>query len=262
VKSTRFLLSYLRYYLTASTKHAIHSPFVFELLTTVIESRDKHPQTAEIEGLRKKLMASEEEIEVQDLGAGSQRMTGSRRHIREIAKHSAKSQKYGQLLFRLSKHFHPSRILELGTSFGISTLYLQAGTDQAEMTTMEGCTAIAAVARQNFLDLRIPNIRLLEGTFENLLPTYLKGIEKTDLIFFDGNHRLQPTLDYFRLCLKNAGNDTLFIFDDIHWTDEMTLAWEEIKNHPSVTITIDLFFLGLVFFRKQQQEKQHFIIRF
>jgi predicted O-methyltransferase YrrM len=261
VKSIRILLSYVGYYLSASTKHDIHSPFVFELLTTVIEGREQHPQTTEIEALRKKLLGSNHEIEVLDLGAGSRRLKGNLRSIRNIVKYSAKSPKYCQLLYRLCKRFHPIEILELGTSLGISTLYLNTGNEDVKLSTIEGCPAVAAVARQNFLGLNIHTINLIEGDFETILPHYLRKAATTDLVFFDGNHRLQPTLDYFRLCLEKATPDSLFILDDIHWTKEMNCAWKEIKNHPSVTLTIDLFFMGLVFFRKGQ-EKQHFTIRY
>jgi hypothetical protein len=42
----------------------------------------------------------------------------------------------------------------------------------------------------------------------------------------------------------------------------MEKAWEEIKQHPHVTLTIDLFFIGLVFVRQAQKEKEHFVIRY
>jgi predicted O-methyltransferase YrrM len=86
-------------------------------------------------------------------------------------------------------------------------------------------------------------------------------MQTLDLVFFDGNHRYQPTMNYFNLCLKKANENSVFVFDDIYWSNEMTKAWEEIKNHKDVTVTIDLFSVGLVFFRTQQA-KQHFILKF
>jgi len=52
------------------------------------------------------------------------------------------------------------------------------------------------------------------------------------------------------------------VFDDIHWSAEMEKAWLEIKSHPSVQYTIDIFFLGFVFFRPDFKVKQNFSIRF
>ncbi|MCC7526845.1 MAG: SAM-dependent methyltransferase, partial [Chitinophagaceae bacterium] len=78
----------------------------------------------------------------------------------------------------------------------------------------------------------------------------------------DGNHRKEPTLAYFNQLMRHAGNNSLFIFDDIHWSAEMEEAWRDIQLHPAVTCSIDLFFIGIVFFTPDIKEKQHFTIRF
>ena len=80
------------------------------------------------------------------------------------------------------------------------------------------------------------------------------------MVYFDGNHQKAATLEYFQHCLQFVNNESFFIFDDIHWSKEMESAWEEIKKHPKVKVTIDTFQWGIVFFRKEQ-EKEHFIIR-
>ena len=198
---------------------------------------------------------------MEDFGAGSALAKGSRRKISEITKYASKSPKYGQLLFRLAAHFKSAEILELGTSMGISSLYLAAGNKTSNLTTMEGSTALAARAKENFKSLHSKNIRLIEGNFDNTLPDFLQSAGQLDLVFFDGNHRKEPTLNYFRQCLAKKHSGSLFIFDDIHWSDGMTEAWEEIKANPEVSITIDLHQMGLVFFR-EGKEKQHFVIRF
>jgi predicted O-methyltransferase YrrM len=261
VKNTKALFAYIKYYLQASSKHDIHSPFVFELLTTVIENKDQDPAFIEIEKLRKALRASIREIDLQDLGAGSSVMKGRRRKISEIVRYSAKSPKYAQLLFRLAAHFQPAEILELGTSLGISSLYLALGNTKANVRTLEGSAALAEMAKENFEKLHVKNIGVIEGNFDDTLPAYIRTVNKLDLVFFDGNHRKEPTLDYFRMCLTKKHSGSLFIFDDIHWSEEMAEAWEEIKANPEVSISIDLHQLGLVFFRTGK-EKQHFTIRF
>ena len=87
-------------------------------------------------------------------------------------------------------------------------------------------------------------------------------MEKINLAFIDGNHRKEPTLHYFSELLKKSTNDSIFIFDDIHWSSEMEEAWNLIQQHDSVTLTVDLFFIGLVFFSTDFKVKQHFTIRF
>lgn len=257
----RILLRYIRYYRSASTKHDLHSPFVFRLMTEVIEKDHKEISFQPIEQLRNELLHCNDIIEVNDLGAGSTATDKKQRSIRDIAKTASKQARYARLLYRLSKHFKPTEILELGTSFGISTLYLHAAQPEAHITTIEGCAAVAAKAQQHFKKLGASSISLVQAGFDQTLPEVLRNISKADLVFFDGNHRLAPTLGYFRQCLEKAHEGSIFIFDDIHWSDEMETAWKEIQQHPSVTVTADLFFMGLVFFRKGQ-EKQHFILRY
>ncbi|MBI4946382.1 MAG: class I SAM-dependent methyltransferase [Bacteroidetes bacterium] len=253
-------MKYIQYLLTAKTPHGIHSPFVFELVNEVINKKGSYYAFNNIEKLRRKMLFSLREIEVTDLGTGK----SGKRTISAIAELSLKSAKYGQLLFRLVNHFKPNSILELGTSLGISTAYLASANPNAKVITIEGCPNIAAEARKNFESLSLDNIETVVGDFDVVLTSNIQHLiskGKLDFIFFDGNHRKEPTLQYFTQCLEHAGNDSVFIFDDIHWSDEMESAWEEIKSHPQVRVSIDLFFLGLVFFRKEQA-KENFIVRF
>ena len=170
--------------------------------------------------------------------------------------------KYGQFLFRLAYHFKPNTILELGTSLGITTSYLAFANQNSKVITIEGCTNISSEAKNCFQSLGLNNIETVVGNFDSVLSSRLKTQDsRFDFVFFDGNHKKKPTLNYFNQCLSHATNDSVFIFDDIHWSDEMEEAWEEIKSHPKVIVTIDLFFLGLVFFRKEQA-KENFVLRF
>jgi predicted O-methyltransferase YrrM len=157
----------------ASTKHDIHSPFVFDLITQVIEDNKKRPAYSRIEVLRKSLLRSTDEIEVLDLGAGSGHMKGSKRKVRDIVAHAGKQARYGQLLFRLSEHFRATEMLELGTSLGISTIYQKAGNNAGRMTTLEGCPNTAALAQNNFQAMNMSDIRVLKGDFDQTLPAYL-----------------------------------------------------------------------------------------
>jgi predicted O-methyltransferase YrrM len=252
---------YVKYFLFSHTKHDVHSPFVFDLITWVIEDKTPYYIYRPIESLRSKLLISDKKISITDLGAGSLVNKARTRKISEIAKNSVKSAKYGQLLFRLVRHFKPDTILELGTSLGITTLYLASPRKTSTVVTLEGCPATASLAQTNIDALNIKNIQLITGDFKDTLPKALAILKKPDLVFFDGNHQKEATLLYFHQCLASIENDTVFIFDDIYWSTGMHEAWEEIKSHSLVTVTIDLFFIGIVFFRKEQ-EKQHFVIKF
>ena len=257
------VFAYLRYWLLRSgNAHGLHSPFVFNLYTTVIRHTGAYAAYARVEKRRQALLASSQVLEVTDFGAGSQvaGAGGRRRPVRDIARHAAKAPRLAQLLFRLVNHFQPRTVLELGTSLGLTTAYLALADSRSQVITFEGCPNTAAVARQTFEELAIKNVRVVEGNLNHTLPTALASLpQPLDFVFFDGNHRYEPTLRYFEQCLAKAHEDSVFVLDDIHWSAEMERAWVAIKAHPSVTVTIDLFYVGLVFFRKKQRREDFWL---
>ncbi len=257
----KIIFKFLKYRFKSQTKFDIHSPFVYELLIKCINDKKKYLDYIVIENLRKDLLKNKKTIEIQDFGAGSLISSSKTRTISEITLNSAKQKKYAQLLFRLIKYFQPQNILELGTSMGISSAYMAKAAPNAQLITIEGSNNISEIAIENFRELNIENIIVKTGNFDNILKDVLKENRNFDFIFFDGNHRKEPTLKYFQQCLSYKKPDTVFIFDDIHWSEEMEEAWAEIKNSEQVSMSIDLFFIGLIFFRKEFT-KQHFIIRF
>lgn len=261
MKKWHLIRNYLIYRVKSVNQHGVHSPFVFELLNSTIYNKTDFYIYKDIEKLRFKLSLSSIKINCQDLGAGSLVQNTTLRSVKQLVNHSAKSRKYGQLLFRLADHFQPSQVLELGTSLGLSTAYLASANSKATVNTIEGCPEIAAIAKQNFNKLGLNNIQQTTGNFDTVLPELLLNINKLDLVFFDGNHRKEPTMNYFKQCLEKSHEGSIFIVDDIYWSTEMTEAWEEIKSDSQVTVTLDLFYLGIVFFRKEQV-KQHFVIKF
>lgn len=242
-------------------EHGVHSPFVYELLLSTIYNKRNFYAYLQIEKLRNALSLSDEKLECVDLGAGSHVKNASKKSVKDIVSSAAKSPKYAQLIFRLVNHFQPNTILELGTSLGISSAYMAAANSKSKIITIEGCKEIADVATKNFQKLEFKNIEQHIGNFDEVLSGVLKKINQLDFVFFDGNHRKEPTLNYFKQCLEKANEQSVFVFDDIYWSSEMKEAWEEIKNHEKVTVTLDLFYMGIVFFRKEQV-KEHFIITF
>jgi predicted O-methyltransferase YrrM len=258
------LKKYLLYLLKAENGrgHGVHSPFVFSFIKEVLNYQQITPLANKIEDQRKSLEGNAQKIQVWDRGAGSRQTNQTERSVRQIAKAALKSKKYGQLLYKIVAYYKPAQILEMGTSLGITTCYLAAGNINASLVTLEGAPNVATIAKETFKAVGFQHIELMEGDFNNTLPVYLNSLEEVGLAYIDGNHRHEPTMQYFKSLLEKSKEDTVLIFDDIHWSDEMEKAWNEIKLHPSVTLTIDLFFIGLVFVRKAQKEKEHFIIRY
>lgn len=255
---------YIQYYLRASNGrgHGIHSPFVYAFVREVLKDTRIFYAYPPIEALRQSLLQDNRELEISDFGAGSRQYASAVRRMKDIARSSLKPAKFGQLLFRMVNYYGPLQILELGTSFGITTAYLASANPQANVITMEGAPAIAGAARTHFKELGLSNIRLVEGNFDDTLPGVLADMKMIDMVFIDGNHRYAPTIAYFEQLLPFMRGSGCMVFDDIHWSGEMEAAWKKIQQDPSVTLTIDLFFIGIVFFRTEQKTAQHFSIRF
>ena len=256
-------LKFVKYKLFARHKngHGIHSPFVYSLLRNAIEGKEKPTYFKDFKALFRKLKNTNSEIEVSDFGAGSRKSKGKKRKISTIARSAVSSAKYSLLLFRLMNYLKPENVIEIGTSLGVNTLYMASAQSVKKLITLEGCPHISAIAQQHFKELNFENIELECENFDISFKKALEKIQIADFIFFDGNHKMEPTLRYFNQALAYIHNDTCFVFDDIHWSEEMEEAWEKIKQNETVVLTIDLFFVGLVFFRKEMK-KQHFTIRF
>jgi predicted O-methyltransferase YrrM len=254
--------SYLKFLWNSKNEHAVHSPFVFNLLTKCFYDKKTKPEYAILSAYRKSFLQNKNTIEVTDFGAGSRVFKSNTRQISKIAKTAGISPKRAELLFRITAYFKPDNILEIGTSLGLATSALALGNPKATVTTLEGCPETAKEAQLQLQKFNCANVKSVVTEFESYFKSLQLGLKTKnyDLIYFDGNHSKKATLDYFELLLPTISNDTVWIFDDIHWSSEMEEAWEIIKNHSKVKVTIDTYQWGLVFFR-YEQEKEHFIIR-
>jgi predicted O-methyltransferase YrrM len=189
---------------------------------------------------------------VTDYGSGSEKNSERySRSIKYIAKNHLKSKKEAQVLYNLINYYSPENIVELGTSLGITTLYLSVGNSKSNIITIEGSPDTAEIAKDNFERLNATNITSLVGRIEDNLDIAMELLQhKPDMLFFDANHKKVPTLGYFEKCMEYSHEKSIFVFDDIYFSDEMEEAWNEIKNHERVTLSIDIYKMGIVFFDK------------
>ncbi len=253
--------SYISFLIASTNQHGIHSSFIYDLVTKCFYSNQKIliQQFNQIHKYQQSLLKNKQTINVTDFGAGSRVFNSNTRRISAIAKNAGISNKRAKLLVKIVQYFNPRNILEIGTSLGIGTACLSIGNPKSKITSLEGCPETAKIAIRQFKKFNLNNIEVKIGNFETTLPTALLN-KKYDLIYFDGNHQKEATIDYFEKCLLTSHNDSVFIFDDIHWSKGMEDAWNYIKDHNKVTVSIDTFQWGIVFFRKEQP-KEHFVIR-
>lgn len=260
----KMALSYLRYLIRASNGrgHGIHSPFVYELVRNVLMNKKVANDFIIPENHRRAMLHDQSQIHIVDHGAGSFDGISTTRKVSDIAKKSLKGKKYAALLYKLTAFYKWEYIIELGTSLGVTTAYLSLPDSVKNVYTIEGSESISAISKSFFKSAGLKKIHAFTGEFDHQLPELLSKIPRLDMVFVDGNHRKDPTLHYWNMISPYLHSDSCVIFDDIHWSREMEEAWESIQNQPQVTCSIDLFFIGIIFFRKEFREVQHFQIRY
>lgn len=253
---------FLWYYLNRPHRngHGIHSPFLFAFLQEVVYSKiPENSFLTAIKRLKMKVTESKEFVIVDDLGAGSNRLRNSERSISKIAGISSISHKYGRLLHKTVRYFKPEIIIELGTCLGFGSMYMASGYEWAKVITIEGSEALVKKSLENFSLIDQDNITVIHGSFDEVLPSILQKNKGFNLIFIDGNHQKTEVLGYFKMCLPYITSDSIIIVDDIRWSMGMLEAWREICKESHVTLSIDLFRMGIVFFNSKLK-KQHFKI--
>lgn len=248
------IAEYIKYRLKAKKRHGIHSPFVYELSDQVFRHQISYNDLTIIQMYRNQLKRDQRIIEVRDFGAGSKKM-GNQRKVSSIFKTSSAGN-FGKRLYQLSNHFKPTRVLELGTSLGFGSLHLALGNPGAEIISIEGCSNTAVVAAEMLKNHKNIDIRI--GQFSEIIPS-LSG--QFDLIYLDGHHNGQATLDYLAMLESHIHNESLIVLDDIRWSADMFEAWNSLVNHDKWHVTIDLFRTGIIL-NRDFQEKEHFFVRY
>lgn len=252
--------AWLRHQLKAHGPHGVHSPLVFYWITQVLRSDKFFFCFTEIENLRMQLLEDPSLIEIVDYGAGSRKSGSSKRSIASIAASASNPAPHAQALFRLVNEVRPQYILELGTNLGISTAYFAKAAQEANIYSIEGAPSLVQKAKENLNLLGVSNVTIVEGTFQSKLPLVLEEMGRVDFAWIDGHHQEEPTLTYFEKILPYCTDQSILVFDDIHWSSGMERAWNTIQAHSSVSLSLDFFHFGIVLFQKGR-EKEHLLVK-
>ncbi|WP_299363347.1 O-methyltransferase [Winogradskyella sp.] len=252
------LKSYIRFLLNSTNQHGVHSPFIYYFITKCLYDKASYSAYNKLKAYRNTLISSNDSLDITDLGEGSKVLGSKTRKVNKMVKVSSSSMKEARLLFKVVQYFNCKSILELGTSLGMGTYAMALANEFSNVTSIEGCANTSDYTKHNFKKLKINHITFLKGDFATTISTLKQS--SFDCIYFDGHHNKDATIKYFEALLPKANNNAVFIFDDIYWSKGMTEAWQYIKAHEAVTVTVDIFQLGFVFFRKEQA-REHFKIR-
>jgi predicted O-methyltransferase YrrM len=239
--------------------HGIHSPAVFEFVTEVLLDKTKDQEIDAVLNRIKSLSKSDLSVDFEEFGAGSSRMKGKIRLLKDIVSITGVNKKIGKLLYRIVQFYQPVTIAEFGTSVGISTIYMASGRlNQEKLVTVEANRSLLEIASDSARQLHLENIQFIHNTFDKALPKIVSGLRPPALIFIDGNHRYKPTLSYYREIKKHLIKG-IIIIGDIYWSGEMTRAWRQIKSES--TTTVDIYQLGIVFV-DEMLTPGHYLVRF
>lgn len=247
--------SFVRHWLYEVDDHSVHSPYFYDLYTKLIARRHPHDLPA-MEDLRRELEHNKTVLQVEDFGSGVNGKKTVSRTIGEIARTSLTPYRQAMFYLDLLYHANAKRVVELGTSLGLTTLYLAQKKD-VEVFTFEGSHAIANVALTNFEWAGKKNIKLIEGNIDQTLHRFLEPTDKVDFVLMDANHRYVPTLEYYRLLTRRLKSSSIVVIDDIHRSEEMEKAWTEIRTDTLVYGSVDLFHCGILCF-DPALGKQHY----
>ena len=238
---------WINFVLKSKNAHGIHSPFVYNFYNFCLKGSVSNTSKNTFRQVRKELLANNQLIYHQDLGAGSKVNSNPNLPIKQLAKASLKKEKEAGMIAKSINFLKCKKVVELGTSFGSTTLLCCLENPDIEIHTIEGSPEVAQIASELFSRFHKNNIHLITGSFEEKLPPLLSQINTADTYIFDGNHRQEATLNYFGQALQHSNKNTVFIFDDIRWSSEMLNAWKTIEKHPEVTLSLDLFSMGIAF---------------
>jgi predicted O-methyltransferase YrrM len=250
---------YLPFLLEASNQHGVHSPFIYQLVTQCFYKKINKNLWRAFLDTRQYLKDKSKEKNNTDFGTGSKISKRNTRQVSQIAKVAGISNKKAKILIKTLDYLKPERILEIGASMSLGTSAIKKENESTSILILEECTETCKTVQQLFKKNNFEGIEIINGNFSEILSTCTQN-KKFDCVVFDRSHTKKATLNYFEECLKTIHNNSFFIFDDIYRTSEMQEAWSVIKKHSKVTVTVDVFYFGIVFFRKEQA-KEHFKIR-
>lgn len=260
--NTHFVIHFIKHYLSATRIDVLHSPFVFDLYNSCIARQPVPKALAPIEQLRKASKSNNTRITQLDLGAKGMIKQQKQHSVAYFTRKHAKPSRIAYILYHMVQHFQYQTCIEMGTSLGFTSMCIAQGLPaNGFLHTLEGAPEIAKVAQHHFQHTATTSrIRQHIGNFDDTLPPLLQSLQQVDFAFIDGNHTYEATMRYFHHMLPHVHNNSVLVFDDIYWSEGMTRAWEEIKQHPDVRISVDLFYIGLIYFRTEQA-REHFKLR-
>jgi predicted O-methyltransferase YrrM len=247
---------YIKYLFNAQGRYGIHSPYVYDFVDKCLKIEPEKEDLLKIKELKKRLKKDLRKIEIYDAGVGSKKM-GTVRTVKSIFETASSKGVYTNILYQIPNFYEIRQILELGTSLGVGTSALALGNKNANVVSVEACANTMRLAEENLNLMKINNVTLVNATFEDFLS---ENNIHFDLVYIDGHHDGESLKRYLKLLKQFSHDETIFLLDDIRWSDDMFQAWNQLTSDESYHLSMDLLRMGVLVPRKHQV-KQHFVIK-
>lgn len=217
------LIKYIIYWFTAANRkgHGIHSPFVFQFVTDVLND-DRFFYAFET--------------------------------LETIKYQQQYFKKYNQLLFKMVNNYQPKTVLCIDDRSNNTLFYLAEANSNSQIFYKENNFSQEKKVVENYPQPCLENIFFVDDLL--IIKTH-----KYDLVYINTNNN-NELQNYFQILVPHLTEQSIFIINNIHASKQLEPTWNNIQHHPTVTLSIDLFQLGLVFFRPENKIPQHFIIKF
>jgi len=217
----------------------VHSPFVYDLITNVIEEKSDFYAFSDISIAQLQLLQNEHVIQY-----GRKRIA-----VKEALKRFGITTKEGKFLFRLTNHYKPHTILSIGSSMGLAPLCLTRYNATVQCIILEYEQDIAEIAKQILNKEKNTALNIKIGAYHELLPESIVQLQRIDCVFIGKDVGVNDWDTVFEQCEPFIHDSTFFVLAGIRSSTDKQNYWMQYRQHPSVTIAVDLFDMGLLFFQ-------------
>jgi predicted O-methyltransferase YrrM len=234
---------------------------------------DERPHVDAIEARRAELEASEDDISYMDFGAATRdgdqtpeemyEGVARERTVGHLCRRTSKPYRSALMLHKLVRRAGSKSCLELGTCLGISASYQAAALElngAGRIITMEGAAPVAALAQQTVDRLGHGRVNIVVGRFQDTLDDTLAQHQPFDYAFIDGHHDGPATVVYYNAILPKLADGAIVVYDDIRWSNGMLDAWNELKQHENVEVSVDLVDIGICWVRNTPGTPEHHVV--
>jgi hypothetical protein len=219
--------------------YGVHSPFVYDLITQVIEEKCYFYAYRNISLIRLQLLQNEQFVHYK----------GKRITVKKALRRYGISKKEGELLFRLTNYFKPHTILCIGSSLGLIPLYLTRYDSTVQCITLESEPDFANQAMCFLRREENPSLQIQIGSISETVPESIVQFQRIDCIYINKNVEINDLEVIFTQCFPYVHDTAFCVLAGIRSSKEKYHYWKQLCQHPNVTVTIDLFYTGILFFK-------------